>query len=220
MNPVITSLLVFVGLSVFVYIVYGRASVLLAMKAENRLDHLGERTRALLRFGLGQKRMVDPEERTPGVAHVLIFVAFLVLALRTVMLFAMGFSETLLEVLSTATDPFWTEHPAAAALFDALPPGQGPGGARCARRRALLRLAPGRGEAGPAHPLLGGVPHPRLHRRADGERVHLRRLAHGAAGRGLRRPWEPVTSAVAMLLSPLPKGVVWAPRRGDVLDRT
>jgi hypothetical protein len=48
-------------LTVFVYIMYGRTSVLLAMKPENRLDHLAERTRALLRFGLGQKRMVDPE---------------------------------------------------------------------------------------------------------------------------------------------------------------
>jgi len=60
MNPVIAALLVFVGLSVFVHVIYGRASVLLAMKGENRLDHLAQRTRALLRFGLGQKRMVDP----------------------------------------------------------------------------------------------------------------------------------------------------------------
>ena len=118
MNPLITSLLVFVGLTVFVYIAYGRTSVLLAMKPENRLDRLGERTRALLRFGLGQKRMVDPEERAPGMAHVLIFVAFMVLAIRTLMLFAMGFSGTLLELLSTPTDPFWTAHPTAATVFE------------------------------------------------------------------------------------------------------
>ncbi|HVP62216.1 MAG TPA: hypothetical protein VMT11_16770 [Myxococcaceae bacterium] len=31
----------------------------------------------------------------------------------------MGFSETLLDVLSTPTDPFWAEHPEAAAVFDA-----------------------------------------------------------------------------------------------------
>ena len=117
MNPLITSLLVFVGLTVFVYIMYGRTSVLLALKPENRLDHLAERTRALIRFGLGQKRMVDPEERTPGVAHVLIFVAFMVLAVRTVMLFTMGFSSTLLELLSTPTDPYWHDHPGGAALF-------------------------------------------------------------------------------------------------------
>ena len=46
------------------------------------------RTRALIRFGLGQKRMVDPEERAPGIAHILIFVAFIVLAVRTLMLFS------------------------------------------------------------------------------------------------------------------------------------
>ena len=117
MNPLITSLLVFVGLTVFVYIMYGRSSVLVAMKPENRLDHLAQRTLALIRFGLGQKRMVDPEERTPGVAHVLIFVAFMVLAVRTLMLFAMGFSTTLLELLSTPTDPYWHAHPAGAAVF-------------------------------------------------------------------------------------------------------
>ena len=118
MNPLITSLLVFVGLTVFVYVMYGRVSVLLAMKPENRLDHPGERTRALVRFGLGQKRMVDREERGPGTAHVLIFVAFVVLILRTLMLFSMGFSESLLGVLSTPTDPFWTAHPTVAAVFD------------------------------------------------------------------------------------------------------
>src|SRR5678815_1693242 len=118
MNPLITSLLVFVGLTVFVYIMYGRTSVLLAMKPVNRLDHVAERTRALIRFGLGQKRMVDPEERGPGTAHVLIFVAFIVLAVRTLMLFAMGFSETLLDVLSTPNDPFWSGHPTGAALFE------------------------------------------------------------------------------------------------------
>src|SRR5262249_34936655 len=117
MNPLITSLLVFVGVSVFVYIMYGRTSVLLAMKPENRLDHLPQRISALIRFGLGQKRMVDPEERAPGWAHILIFVAFVVLTVRTLMLFSMGFSSTLLEVLSTPTDPFWLAHPTAAVVF-------------------------------------------------------------------------------------------------------
>ena len=117
MNPLITSLLVFVGLTVFVYIMYGRSAVLLAMKPENRIDRPMKRIGALIRFGLGQKRMVDPEERAPGWAHVLIFVAFMVLAVRTVMLFAMGFSSTLLQVLSTPTDPFWLDHTSAATVF-------------------------------------------------------------------------------------------------------
>ena len=44
-------------------------------------------------------------------------------------------------------------------------------------------------------------PHPRLHRRADGDRVHLRRLAHGEQSTRLRRSCEPVTSVVGMGLT-------------------
>ena len=84
------------------------------MKPENRLDHLAERTRALLRFGLGQKRMVDPEEFTPGLMHVFIFAAFLVLRCARLMLFAMGFSIDALEVLSDLTAPVLGAAPGAA----------------------------------------------------------------------------------------------------------
>ncbi|MDY7226332.1 (Fe-S)-binding protein [Hyalangium rubrum] len=108
MSPIITGLLLVVAVSVFAITMSGRAGVLLAMKKENRLDHIPFRALQLLRFGLGQKRMVDPEEFTPGLMHVFIFAAFMVLALRTVMLFAMGFSETAFAVLTDLTDPFWT----------------------------------------------------------------------------------------------------------------
>src|SRR5216684_8901834 len=88
------------------------------MKKEDRGDHPSVRAKRLLLFGLGQKRMVDPEERGPGVMHVLIFAAFMVLAVRTILLFVMGFSESALEVLSTPGNPFWTEHPTVTALFN------------------------------------------------------------------------------------------------------
>ncbi|MFL5358040.1 (Fe-S)-binding protein [Archangium sp.] len=107
MSPIITGLLLAVGLSIFVMTMAGRIGVLLAMKPENRLDNLPQRAAALLRFGLGQQRMVDREEFTPGSMHVLIFAAFMVLALRTVMMFVMGFSDTALAVLTDLTDPFW-----------------------------------------------------------------------------------------------------------------
>ena len=190
MNPLIASLLVFVGLSVFVYIIYGRASVLLAMKPENRLDQPGERTRALLRFGLGQKRMVDPEERTPGVAHVLIFAAFVVLALRTLMLFAMGFSTTLLEILSDADRSVLDlDHPTAAAVFDRAI-------SWCKDLVALGALVGVayfvwlRAKVKPDRLTRSweALPHPGLHRRPDGERVHLRGLAHGARRAAASRP--------------------------------
>ena len=63
------------------------------LRRVDRLDRPGERLTGLLRFGFGQRRMVDPEELQPGVMHVVIFAAFLVLAARTVTLFGMGFAD-------------------------------------------------------------------------------------------------------------------------------
>ncbi|KFA94718.1 (Fe-S)-binding protein [Archangium violaceum] len=117
MSPIITGLLLTVGVSIFVMTMAGRIGVLLAMKHENRLDNLPQRATALLSFGLGQKRMVDREEFTPGLMHVFIFAAFMVLAVRTIMLFVMGFSETALVVLTDLTDPFWGAYPALLGLY-------------------------------------------------------------------------------------------------------
>ncbi len=117
MSPIITGLLLVIGLSIFAITMSGRIGVLLGMKKENRLDHIPQRVGALLRFGLGQKRMVDPEEFTPGLMHVFIFAAFVVLALRTIMLFVMGFSETALVLLTDLTDPFWVANPALLTVY-------------------------------------------------------------------------------------------------------
>ncbi|XXF78454.1 (Fe-S)-binding protein [Myxococcaceae bacterium GXIMD 01537] len=117
MSPIITGLLLAVALSIFVMTMAGRAGVLLAMKKENRLDNIPQRALALLRFGLGQRRMVDREEFTPGLMHVFIFAAFMVLALRTVSLFAMGLSESALALLTDLTHPFWVENPALGGLY-------------------------------------------------------------------------------------------------------
>ncbi|MBF5046235.1 (Fe-S)-binding protein [Aggregicoccus sp. 17bor-14] len=120
MSPIITGLMLAVGVSVFVMTMAGRIGVLLAMsKQDNRLDRPVWRAKRLLLFGLGQKRMVDPEEFTPGLMHVFIFGAFMVLALRTIMLFSMGFSATALEVLTDFTHPFWADKAGLAALYKA-----------------------------------------------------------------------------------------------------
>src|SRR5215211_2534359 len=118
MNPFVTAILLLIGVFFFGYTMSGRILVLLRARGVNRFDRPLERLRRTLEFGFGQKRMVDPEERTPGTMHVLIFVAFLVLALRTVMMFVMGFSETALAVLSTPTHWFWREHATTAAAFN------------------------------------------------------------------------------------------------------
>ncbi|HET9157814.1 MAG TPA: (Fe-S)-binding protein, partial [Myxococcaceae bacterium] len=208
MNPLITSLLVFVGVTLFVYIMYGRTAVLLAMKPDNRLDHLGQRIRALILFGLGQKRMVDPEERTPGWAHILIFVAFMVLAVRTVMLFTMGFSSTLLELLSTPTDPFWGDHAAASTVFglyllakDVVAFGALVGVAYFFWLRSTVK--PDRlTRSWEAYLILGFI-----------AGLMVSEYTFGASHLVLQQEgftfWEPFTSLVAMILAPLPKGVVW-----------
>jgi len=117
MSPIITGLLLLVALSFFAITMTGRVQALLVMKPENRLDHPLQRLRALLLFGFGQKRMVDPEERGPGAMHVLVFAAFMVLALRTVSLFVMGFSETALHVLGDLNHHAWADQPALAGLY-------------------------------------------------------------------------------------------------------
>jgi Fe-S oxidoreductase len=92
MNPLLTAVLLLVGLGVFTWSAVSRLRPLLALRRDDRRDRAGERVAGLLRFGFGQKRLVDPEELTAGVLHVVLFAAFLVLALRTITLFGVGFS--------------------------------------------------------------------------------------------------------------------------------
>jgi Fe-S oxidoreductase len=93
MSPLLTVLLLVVAGAFFAFTMVRRVVPLLALRRVDRLDRPGDRLAGLLRFGFGQRRMVDPEELRPGVLHVVIFAAFLVLALRTVTLFGMGFAE-------------------------------------------------------------------------------------------------------------------------------
>ena len=92
MNALLTAALLLAGLGLFSYSVVIRLRPLLALRREDRRDRAEERVGGLLRFGFGQKRLVDPEELTAGVLHVVLFAAFLVLALRTITLFGVGFS--------------------------------------------------------------------------------------------------------------------------------
>ncbi len=91
MSAIAISLLLAAGVGFFTLTMIYRVRPLLKMKRENRFDRPEERTEALVAFGLGQKRMVDPEEFIPGMMHVLIFAAFLVVQLRTGWIFAMGY---------------------------------------------------------------------------------------------------------------------------------
>ncbi len=73
------------------------------------------------------------------------------------------------------------------AARTALPLREGPRGGRRARRLARVPLAPARHPPGPPHPLVGGKPHPPLHRRPDGDRAHVRRRGARRGRRGGER---------------------------------
>ena len=92
MNPWITALLLLSAGGFFAFTMLRRLAPLWAFRKDDRLDHPGERLRALLRFGFGQSRLPDRGEVWPGFLHVLIFAAFLILGARTITLFGVGFS--------------------------------------------------------------------------------------------------------------------------------
>ncbi len=92
MSAALTAALLAAGLAFFAFTMVRRLAPLAALRREVRTDRMGERIRALLAYGFGQRRLLDPEERTAGVLHALIFVAFIVVALRTISLFGVGFS--------------------------------------------------------------------------------------------------------------------------------
>jgi len=113
MSPLYTLALLMLGVTAFLVSMSWRIRAMAALKPEpepgNRLDRLAERSMVLLKFGFGQRRMVDPEEFVPGAMHLMIFAAFMVLTVRTVMLFVMGFSESAMVVLTDLNDPFWAD---------------------------------------------------------------------------------------------------------------
>jgi Fe-S oxidoreductase len=90
-NPLLTAVLLAAGLGLFAVTLVRRGLPLLGMRREGRLDRPGERLAGLLLHGLGQRRLLDREELGPGLLHALLFASFLVLAVRTVTLFGMGF---------------------------------------------------------------------------------------------------------------------------------
>ena len=89
MNPVFMSILLFCSLALFVGTMADRYWLLRAGEPDNRTDRLGQRLRALLTIGFGQKRLLY--EKGAGLMHVGIFFGFLVVSLRTVTLLGKGY---------------------------------------------------------------------------------------------------------------------------------
>lgn len=86
------SIMLVVALAVFGYSMNKRIRVLFKLRHDaSAFQQIGERLKRLMRFGIGQGRMMDKDEETVGLAHILIFSAFMVLSIRTLTLFAMAY---------------------------------------------------------------------------------------------------------------------------------
>ncbi len=91
MSPIFMTLLLIVTLGVFAYTANRRWRLLMVGAADKRSDRVGDRVRATIEYAFAQKRM----RRYPlaGIAHQVIFLGFLVLAIRSLILFSRGYVE-------------------------------------------------------------------------------------------------------------------------------
>lgn len=92
MSPLFMSILLILGWGVFAYSAWRRWRLLCVGAPEHRFDQPARRLRAVWQYGLKQMRM----RRYPvaGMAHMLIFSGFLVLLLRTLILWGRGFDPS------------------------------------------------------------------------------------------------------------------------------
>ncbi|MHC4698036.1 MAG: (Fe-S)-binding protein, partial [Planctomycetota bacterium] len=91
MNPLTMALLLVVGWGAFAYSARRRWKLMMVGRAEDRSDQPGLRLRLTMKYAFAQLRM--RRYKMAGLAHLIIFVGFLVLLLRTLMLWGRGFYE-------------------------------------------------------------------------------------------------------------------------------
>ncbi len=84
----ITLFILLIGLALFLYIIYKRLELLRSGKPDPRLDSLKQRFYDLIRYGILQWR--QPRYLWIGILHIMIFWGFVVLALRSISLYALG----------------------------------------------------------------------------------------------------------------------------------
>jgi Fe-S oxidoreductase len=90
MNPILMSILIVVGLGVFAWTSVRRWRLMkVATAPADRSDRSGDRVSSVMTFVFGQKRMF--RYSLAGIAHAVIFFGFIVVALRTIILFGRGF---------------------------------------------------------------------------------------------------------------------------------
>lgn len=91
MNPIIMAVLLLAGWGAFLWTARRRWKLLRVGAADARTDRLADRVAATWRFAFAQERM--RRYRWAGAAHQIIFVGFIVLLLRTLVLWGRGFNE-------------------------------------------------------------------------------------------------------------------------------
>jgi Fe-S oxidoreductase len=94
MNPLLMSLLLIAGLTVFGGTMIRKIQLLMALEPTDRFNHLKERLMNMVSIAVGQKRLVGrAKERSSGIVHALIFWGFCVLLIRSLNLYGEGFVE-------------------------------------------------------------------------------------------------------------------------------
>src|ERR671924_578027 len=91
MAPIVATIIIVAGIALFAWTMAYRIRPLLFARKDVRWDDPLARTEKLLEYGFGQKRMPSKPERTAGMAHVWIFVAFLVAQLGTLTSFGLAY---------------------------------------------------------------------------------------------------------------------------------
>lgn len=77
----------------FAWLIYPRVALLTKLQPSARLDRWGERWRGVLRYFIGQKRILDPKYLGAGLMHAFIFWGFLAVGLNTVHFVGAGFVQ-------------------------------------------------------------------------------------------------------------------------------
>lgn len=89
---IIFSLLIpFVGVALFLFIMYRRLNPLFRASADPRLNHFFLRLLNMVKYAIFQYR--QPRYRLAGILHIVIFAGFVILSMRSLNLVVMGFSE-------------------------------------------------------------------------------------------------------------------------------
>lgn len=93
MFPITISVIILLALITFAYSMYHRGILLFAARGhDNRFDDIGKRLKIVTQFAIGQKRLLFRDTKS-GIMHAMIFWGFLVISLRTITFFGMGFDD-------------------------------------------------------------------------------------------------------------------------------